>query len=164
MGIVLPHYLQAKNLVSLKLSGANPAANGSLTWSTAVDIAINQADSPKTFKALTYNNSPQRVNITPSDSGIENEVIERERPSVTVQEIARSGAVSVLETLAAQYDYIRVEALYRQRGAVSGGILFVFVGVRGDNDGGVVPGENVRRLDLGPCGYAPYIGAGPSPI
>jgi hypothetical protein len=155
---VIPRYLQARNLLYAKIQAGTVAADGTITWGTAVDISLAGA-STRSFKAFQFNSAPVRENLRPSDFSVANYQIEYEDWTATLSEIIPSngfGAINAL--LGVSGDHYRFDVAYKAPGQTNG-MRFVMIGVRGENPFTIQAGENTSSLTIYPASYVIWQGA-----
>ncbi len=154
----IPFYKQAKNLTALQISGGNPDSTGTITWGTAIDLAIYAATA-QTFEAFDIDVTFNNVSIRPADSVIDNMVPEYLGFTATLQEIAPANGLGNLNVLSATYTYFRVIAKFRPIGAAASlDNCVALIGVIAGLTTGIQQGKNVDKLTLAPCGRTLYFG------
>ncbi len=149
-------YLQARNLVQCVVAVTNPAANGDLVFGTGVDLSKNGGTG--TFKSLEVNGQPTSEMFRASDLTVANYQIEFDDWTATLTELTPANGSGVLTAATVNLDYVRIDAVYRQRGVTSGGIRVVIVGVRDGQPFRIGDGQNTQSLGLKPCGFNIWTG------
>lgn len=159
MASLVPQYLQARNLKSAKIQAGVPVA-GSITWSTAVDIAKFNS-TLMSFKAFEFNGQPSSENLKPSDSTMANYQIDFDDFTATIRELVPANGTGALNALQNQYDYFRYEVVYHDRGAGGGfvtvGTRMIVIGVRDASPFQLGAGENTAALTLKPAGIPIFL-------
>ncbi len=156
--LAVPQYLMARNVVSAKIQGG-ALANSSVTWGTAVDLALS-AGTLMSFKALEFSSNPSSEMLMPSDSTVANYQLAYDDFDATLREIVPANGTGAILGIVSSYDYIRYDLVYKDRGAaLAAGTRIVVVGVRSTSPWQVSQGENVAAVTIKPCGYGIWVGA-----
>lgn len=160
MPTTIPRYLQARNLLSLTLQAGSVASTGVVTWGTAIEYAIANTGTAG-FDAFELRFGPQMDKFVPADTLVASYQIEHEDWTATLREITPQSSIGGVMTTFGGADYIRVLAKYGAPGAASSAqTMLVLIGVRETAQFGIGAGRNTQELNLRPCGYAVWVGAG----
>lgn len=158
MPLVIPRFVQARDLLSATVAGGTQGSDGTITWGTASELSVRNSGSG-TFKAFEFSGDPQHERFMPSDLVVANYQIEFDDWNFTAREITPANGAGVLTTLWTTKDFLRFDYVYRPRNLVSGaGIRLVVVGTRAPIRIPFGAGENVQEVTIKPIGWPVYIG------
>jgi hypothetical protein len=155
--VQVPYYLQAQNLVYLIGQGGVPNnTTGLFNWSTAKDIGSRTGDG--TFEAIEWDIDNTLENFRAADAIMKVMMKEEIDFLIGVNAVSSSAYAGVLAELAMNFDVVRIEALYRPKGATTGGTIVLFAGTIQKLRGGIRSGKNITTMPVVPIGEYPYIG------
>jgi hypothetical protein len=161
MSLSIRSYLQAKQLVYLKVTGGTVNSSGTLVFATGDTLDISQAGLGRfvSFEAIPRQQLFQTMN---SDSYIDNNVIERIGWDATIRELISSNILSAIQQVVAGFSYVRVEAAYSNEWTPGTAVVKTAVAGVWENGGGlgVQQGQNVGELTIKPAGVATGGGTG----
>ena len=158
MAVSVPIPLKASNIVSIVVSGGNDGTAGAITWSTGVDLSF--ANGTGAYENFRISPKKELMDATPTDSPYKIMLPGRIDLSLTIEEIRAADGGTALELIAAQYDYIKVIALYRAKGASTGGVYQAAMGVISDADFGLseLVSKNTFKITTACMGKGYYTG------
>lgn len=156
MPLVIPRFLQARDLYSFTVQAGTLGASG-ITWASATELAIASTGSG-TFKAVEVGGNPSLEQFRASDLGAANYQNEYEDWTLTIREIIPTNGAGALGVLAATTDYVRVVAAYRPRYSAGARNVLIAVGTRGTFNTTIQQGENLNVMTIQPIGYGIFIG------
>lgn len=161
MPITLTSYLQANQLVYLKVTGGGPNASGVLVFDNANTLDLSQAGLRRfvSFEAIPRQMLTQIVN---ADSYVDHNAIERISWNATIRELITSNIMSAIQQVVMGFTHVRVEAAYGAEWAPATPLVKTAVAGVWENGGGlgVQQGANVGELTILPAGVTGTGGSG----
>ena len=156
MPLVIPRYLQARDLLSASVSTGTMTTT--ITWATATELSL-AGTGTGTWKAFEFTGNPQLAQFMPSDASVANYQNEFDDWEFTAREITPANGSGTFTAAWTTKDYFRFDYVYRPREIGTGaGTRLVVVGIRSTLKVPLSTGENVQEVTIRPIGWPVYVG------